>query len=526
MTGAPSHPRRWLILPVLCLSVFLVAIDNTIVNVALPTLDRRLDASTSELQWIVDVYTIFFAGLLLVGGNVGDRLGRRRILQLGLVLFVLTSIGAAGSSSVGALVGWRAAMGVAVALVYPATLALVAAVFRTPQERAIAVGVWSGVSGLAIGLGPVAGGLLLEHFSWGSIFVVNVPVGLAALALGALLVPESRDPSPGRFDPLGALLSMTLGGLLVWTVIEAPSRGWGDPVTLGGFAVSALLLVAFARWELRRPDPLLDVRLFRNPRFSAASAAISIAFFGLFGFIFMITMYFQMVREYSPLEAGLATVPYAVVMGVLSPLAMLVMRKTGAKALVAGGMGLMACGFLIVSRAPIDAGYWSVIVVSMCLMAAGMAFATGPSTDSILSSLPESKAGVGSAVNDTTREFGGALGVALVGSVMSWWYGAQLADYWRALEIPERFVALGRESLGSALTLSREAVPLQGGTLAETAREAFMNGLHAGSVVTAVAALLAGLVALLFLPARAAPQPQPESQPERVEAPLAAPERA
>jgi DHA2 family multidrug resistance protein-like MFS transporter len=502
------HARRWWILAVLCISVLLVAIDNTIVNVALPTLTRELHASTSDLQWIVDAYTVCFAGLLLVCGNVGDRVGRKRILQLGLVLFVLASVAAAQSASVGQLVAARAAMGVAVAFVYPATLALLAAVFRTPVERAIAVGVWSGVSGLAIGLGPVAGGLLLEHFAWGSIFLVNVPVGLVALALGAVLLPESRDPAPGRFDALGGLLSVALVGLLVWTVIEAPSRGWADAVTLAGFAVSALLLVGFVWWELQRTDPLLDVGLFRDPRFSAASAAISIAFFGLFGFIFMITMYFQMVRDYSVLRAGIATLPYATVMGILSPLAMVVVRWVGAKVLVVVGMLLMTSGFIVVTQAPMYADYWSVIVVSMCLIAAGMALATGPATDSILASLPESKAGVGSAVNDTTRELGGALGVALVGSVMSWYYGSHLATAWHGLEVPDRFVAIGQESLGSALSLSQQALPLQTPALVETARESFVHGLHAGSMVTAAATVAGAILALVLLPSRDA-QPQP-----------------
>lgn len=520
------HARRWWILPVLCLSVMLVAMDNTIVNVALPTLNRRLHASTSDLQWIVDVYTVFFAGLLLVCGNVGDRVGRKRTLQGGLVLFVLASLGAARSTSVAELVVARAAMGLAVAFVYPATLALLASVFRTRTERAIAVGVWSGVSGLAIGLGPVAGGLLLEHFSWGAIFTVNVPVGLLALGLGAWILPESRDPAPGRFDGVGALLSIAFVGGLIWTVIEAPSRGWGDPVTLAGFAASALLLALFVRRELRCADPLLDMRFFRNPRFSAASAAISIAFFGLFGFIFMITMYFQLVRGYSPLGAGVATLPYATVMGILSPLAMLFVRRLGTKALVAGGMVLMACGFLIVSQARIDAGYWSVVVVSMCFMAAGMALATGPATDSILAALPEEKAGVGSAVNDTTREFGGALGVALVGSVMSWYYAARLASVWHELLIPHRFVHQGQASLGAALEIARKALPIQGSALAETARASFWHGVHAGAIATAVAALVGALVALLFLPARDAVPPQPEAAAAEAELELAVPEAA
>src|SRR4051794_1886119 len=342
MTADRTHAHRWWILAVLCLSVLLVAMDNTIVNVALPTLSRRLSASTSELQWIVDVYTVCFAGLLLVCGNIGDRLGRKRILQVGLCLFAASSLAAALCGSVDALIAARGAMGVSVALIYPTTLALLSAVFTSRQERAIAIGVWSGVSGVGIALGPVIGGLLIEHFSWGSIFAINVPVVVIALVAGARLVPESRDPSPGRFDALGGVLSAAFVGLLVWTVIEAPSRGWTDAVTLAGFAVSAVLLVAFVVWEARRPDPLLDVRFFRTPRFSAASATISIAFFGLFGFIFMITMYFQVIRGYDALKAGCATLPYAAVMAGLSPVAMLLVKRAGTKLVVSGGMVLMA----------------------------------------------------------------------------------------------------------------------------------------------------------------------------------------
>lgn len=497
-----AQGRRWWVLAVLCISVLLVSIDNTIVNIALPTLSRELDASTADLQWIVDAYVVCFAGLLLVCGSVGDRVGRKRVLQFGLVVFLLASVGAALSSSTEQLVAARAVMGVGVAFVFPATLALVSAIFRTPLERGVAVGVWAGVSGMAIGLGPVVGGLLLEHFEWNSIFLVNVPVGLLALVLGARLLPESRDPAPGRFDALGGVLSVALVGLLVWTVIEAPSRGWTDPVTLAGFAVSLLLLAAFLALESRRRDPLLDLSLFRDPRFAAASMAIAVAFFALFGFIFMITQYFQLVREYSVLEAGLATMPFAIVMGVLSPLSMLIVRWVGTKPLMVLGMLLMAAGFAVVAQAPMDAGYWSVIVVSMCLIAAGMALATSPATEAILASLPEAKAGVGSAVNDTTREFGGALGVAVIGSTMSWYYGVHLATSWSDLQIADRFVRTGQESLAEALTLSQEALPLQIPVLVEAAQESFMHGVHAGSAAAAVAALVGALVVLVLMPSR------------------------
>lgn len=512
--SAATHARRWWILVVLCLSVLLVAMDNTIVNVALPTLSRRFTASTSDLQWVVDSYTVCFAALLIIFGNFGDRWGRKRVLQIGLVLFALASFAAARSSSVGALVATRGAMGIAVALVYPSTLALLTAVFKSRQERAIAIGVWSGVSGLAIALGPVIGGLLLEHYWWGSIFMINIPVIAIALVAGAVLLPESKDPSPGRFDGIGAVLSVASVGLLVWTVIEAPARGWSDPVILAGFVASAGLVAAFIRWELHRAEPLLDMRLFKNPRFSAASAAISMAFFGLFGFIFMITMYFQLIRGYSTLKAGAATLPYAVVMGMLSPVAIQITRKLGTKVVVAGGMLLMACGFLVAATAGVNAGYWEVVVVSMCLMAAGMALATGPSTDSILASLPESKAGVGSAVNDTTRELGGALGVAVVGSAMSWFYGSRLADAWTSLGVPQETVRVGKESLGAGLAASGQAPAAQAGALTDAVRNSFMDGLHAGSLTAAAAALLAGLAALFFLPGQdKAEQPLPEADP-------------
>ena len=328
MEARTRNDRRWWILAVLCLSVLLVVVDNTIVNVALPTISRDLHASTEALQWVVDGYTLTFAGLLLVGGNLGDRLGRRRMLQLGLALFGLTSVTAALAQNSGELIAARAAMGVAATLIYPATLAILNNVFTNPRERATAIGIWTAVSGLAVAIGPVAGGVLLRHFTWSSVFLVNVPVVLIALVAAALL-PESRDPKAGRFDPLGAVLSVAGITLLTWLIIEAPGHGWLSATTLGGIFGALVILALFAAWQARRPDPMLDVRLFRNPRFSAASAAIALAFFGLFGFIFMITQYFQVVRGYDLLGAGLATLPFALIISVFPPVAMIVMKRTG-----------------------------------------------------------------------------------------------------------------------------------------------------------------------------------------------------
>ncbi|HEU5418503.1 MAG TPA: DHA2 family efflux MFS transporter permease subunit [Streptosporangiaceae bacterium] len=500
---ARQNPRRWWILAVLCLSVLLVVVDNTIVNVALPTISRKLSASTQDLQWVVDAYTLVFAGLLLVGGNLGDRLGRRRMLQAGLVLFALTSVAAALSRSTGELIAGRAAMGIAAALIYPATLALLTTTFTSPRERATAIGIWSGVSGLAVAIGPVAGGLLLEHFSWSSVFYINVPIVIITLIAGLRLLPESRDPKAGRFDPLGALLSVAGVGLLVWTIIEAPRHGWGSGQTIGGLAGALVLLAALTAWQLRRPDPMLDVRLFRNPRFSAASSAIALAFFGLFGFIFMITQYFQVVRGYDPLAAGVATLPFAIVTGAVSPLAIMAMKRVGTKFVVTAGLVLMCAGFVVAARTAADAGYWGMIIAGMTLMAAGLALTASPATEAIMGALPPAKAGAGSAVNDTTREIGGTLGVAIVGSVMSSVYGSHIVTALTHLGAPPAATSAARDSVVAGLGVAAHLPPGLREAAVGATRQAFMDGLHSGSLVAAAATAAAALATLAFLPARA-----------------------
>src|SRR5690349_3509205 len=450
---AAAYEHRWWMLLVLCLSVLLVTIDNTIVNVALPTLSRELGATTSNLQWIVDAYTLVFAGLLLVAGHLGDRFGRRRTLQVGLLFFGLASLGAAAAGTTNQLIAGRAAMGAAAALIYPATLGLLSNIFTDARERATAIGIWAGISGLAVALGPVSGGLLLEHFSWNSVFLVNVPLVVIALVAGWRLLPESRDSHPGSFDPGGAIGSIAGIGLLVWTVIEAPNHGWTSATTALGLICSAVLLAGFVRWEIGRTNPMLDVRLFANARFSAASFAITAAFFGLFGFIFLITQFFQSVRGYDTLRAGLATLPFALVVGVLSPVAILLMKRVGTTRVVALGLVLMSAGFVLASGSAVDSAYWGRVVGSMVLMAAGLALTAGPATDAVMGALPLAKAGAGSAVNDTTREIGGTLGVAVVGSVMSSIYGPRVADALTTLGVPLPSVDAARESVVAGLAV-------------------------------------------------------------------------
>ncbi len=401
------HRRRWSILAVLSVCVFLVVVDNTIVNVALPTLSRELSASTTELQWIVDAYSLVFAGLLLAAGGLGDRFGRKGTMQIGLVLFGLFSLAAAFSTNSGQLIAARGAMGIGAALIFPATLAILTNVFADPTERAKAIGIWSAVSGLAVAFGPVTGGLLLEHFWWGSIFLVNVPIVLVALGLGRVLVPTSNDPDVGRFDIPGVLLSISGVGLLVLTVIEGPRWGWSSPSTLLGFAGSALLLTVFVLWELRIPHPLIDVRVFRIARFSAAAASIAVAFFALFGFIFLATQYFQFALGYSTLSAGLHTLPFAIFAGITAPIGARLALRYGPRRVVSTGLVSMAVGLFMASRFSTETAYFGPVVISMALLAIGLSLVTAPATDAVMGSLPPEKAGAGAAVNDTTPRAGG-----------------------------------------------------------------------------------------------------------------------
>ena len=502
--------HRWAILAVLCLSVFLVVVDNTIVNVAIPTLSKDLSASTSQLQWIVDAYSLVFAGLLLAFGSLGDRYGRKGALQIGLIWFAAMSLLASFAQNADQLIAARAAMGIGAALVFPATLAILTNVFTEPTDRAKAIGVWSATSGLAVALGPVTGGYLLEHFWWGSVFLVNIPIVAVALVLGRRYLPASRDPDAGRLDPVGLLTSIAAIVTLVYTVIEAPSNGWSSTPTIVGFVASALLLAGFILWELRRRNPMLDVRVFGNARFSSASASVGIAFFGLFGFIFLITSYFQVVRGYSTLSAGLHTLPFAVAAGVMAPLGARLALRFGTKVVVATGLASMSIGFFWASTLQADTPYWGPIVGQMVLMGAGLTMTTAPATEAILGSLPKEKAGVGSAVNDTTRELGGTLGVAVVGSVFSSLYGPRLVERLAGLPIPAEALAAAESSVQAAVGVAEQAPAAGRPIILQAASDAFLHGKAGGIRVAGAAAAVGAIAAALFLPARAVSVDHPD----------------
>ena len=498
---AVADPRRWQILGVLCVALFAIVMDNTIVNVALPTLARELGADTSALQWIVDAYTLVFAGLLLAAGGVGDRFGRKLALIAGLVVFATFSVAGALASSTGQLIAARAAMGVGAALIFPTTLAIAVNVFTDARERAAAIGIWTAVTGVGVALGPISGGWLLEHFSWGSVFLINVPIAIVAIIGTLALVPNSRDPHARRLDLAG--LGLSIGGitLLVWSIIEAPRHGWTSFATFGGIAGAAVLLATFAWWESRVAQPLLDVRLFRNRRFTAASLAVTLGFFALFGFIFLVTQYFQLVKGYSALQAGVRTVPFALAMAIAAVTSPQIVKRAGTKLVVAAGLTLMACGFAVAATTDAASSY-GIIVVAMVLMGAGLGSALTPATESILGSLPRDQAGVGSAVNDTTREVGGTLGVAVLGSIMASLYGGKIVDALRGSGLSAALQRTAGDSLAAALQIAGRIGGTAGAGIARTAQDAFVHAFQVGSIVTGAVALLGAGIALAFLPAR------------------------
>jgi EmrB/QacA subfamily drug resistance transporter len=441
----------------------------------------------------------------LAFGGLGDRFGRKGAMQVGLVAFMACSVWASFATSTATLIIARGAMGIGAAAVFPATLAILIDVFRDPIERAKAIGVWSAVSGMAVAFGPISGGFLLEHFYWGSVFLVNVPIVIVALVLGAVFIPTSKDPSPHGLDFPGLGLSIAMVGLLVYTVIEGPHRGWLSVETLASFAGTLVLLAAFIKRELSTKEPLLDVRVFRNARLSAATGSIGIAFFVLFGFTFLVTQYFQFVRGYSTLSSGVHTLPFAIGAGITAPIAARLALRFGTKRVVSLGLTNMAIGLIIIGFCEADTAYFGPVIISMLFLANGLALVTSPATDAVMGELPREKAGVGSAVNDVSREVGGTLGVAISGSVFASLYGPKLGELVAKFNMPAEAVALAKESAGAGFAVAEMSpTPEAAAAVRQAVSEAFMHGFHTACFTGAGVALFGALFALKFLPARRA----------------------
>jgi EmrB/QacA subfamily drug resistance transporter len=494
------HARRWWALAVMCCSLAIISIDNTVLNLAIPSLVRDLHASTSQLQYIIDGYTLVFAGLLLTTGSLGDRFGRRRFMAIGLGIFCVGSALSALATEPWHLIATRAVMGLGGAFIMPATLSLLTNIFDDPKERARAIGWWAAVAGGGAAVGPIVAGLLLDRYGWGSVFLINVPVTIGALIAGQFVLPEFKDDHAPALDPLGAVLSIVgLVGVL-WAIIEAPSKGWGavTPVLLGGLVVLALFVV----WELVSAHPMLELRFFRNRRFSAANATLTIVFFGTFGVTFLISQYLQTVLGYSPLAAGMRMIPMPVVMLVFSTQAPRLAERFGSKLVVTAGLLLMTLGLVVASFVPVHHGYMH-LVVSQCIIALGWSFTMAPATEAVMGSLPPSKAGVGSAMNDTTRYVGGSLGVAVIGSIFASFYRPAITDRLAPFRLPASAVAAARESVGGAMAVANRVGGSAGNAIAELARHEFVDAMAPAMRFGAVTLLGAAILVFVYLPARA-----------------------
>ncbi|GAA2057246.1 MFS transporter [Williamsia deligens] len=487
----------------LCLAVFVVNVSTTIINIALPSLVTEIGASTRDLLWIVDAFNLAFAALVLAGGSLSDRFGRRPMLLAGLGLFLVASVGGALSGSPDALIAWRVLAGVAAAMVYPVTLSILTNVFTERSERVMALGMWGAATGLSVAVGPVVGGALLESFWWGSILVFNGLAAAGTLLFALRYVPNSKDPSTPPLDRIGLVLSTVALGALVYTIIEAPDRGWASVPTLVGFAVAAVVLVVFVLQEVRVEHPMLDVRLFTNLRFTAASGAVTSAFFALFGFIFLVTQYFQSVRDYGALETGVRMLPVAGSIAVASILGPRIAVAIGSKVVVALGLVSLSAAFGWASTLSTDTSYW-IVVGQMVFLGAGIGLTSTPATEAIMGVVSPDKAGMGSAVNDATRELGGTLGVAVIGSVALSVY----RDHLGAGSLPEPLREPARESVGAALAASEQAAAQfgrlgaeAGARLADAARASFVDGFTTGCIVAGAVTAVAAILTLVYLPA-------------------------
>ena len=495
---------RRLILASLLLAAFVINLDTTIVNVALPSLVRELHATTSQLQWIVDAYNLVFAAFVLAAGTLSDRVGRKGMLLAGLTVFGLASIAGGLGSSPGDLIAARSFMGLGAAVIFPATLSLIANVFTRRGERALAIGLWGATAGAGVALGPISGGWLLEHYSWPSIFFALAPVAVVTAALVAVTVPTSRDPSARRADLPGLALSTAGMALLVFTVIEAPGHGWGSARTIAGFSSAVAVFAAFIAWERRVPAPMMDVGLFRNPRFTAASGSVTVAFFALSGFVFLVTQYFQFLKGYSPLSTGVRLLPVAIFVGVSSVLGTRLAVQLGTKIVVATGLASLAAGLAWASSASVGTSYLQ-IAAQMVLLGSGIGLTSAPATEAIMGVVPKEKAGVGSAVNDATRVLGATLGVAVIGSVYASLYASHLTSSLPA-RLPRLLASAAHDSVGAALGIAgRLDAAGQSGVAAgvrAAASGAFFHGYQASILAAAGAAVAGAAIAALLLPAQ------------------------
>ncbi len=491
------YKRRWYILAVACLSLFVTMLANMALNMALPSLAKELSLDNTQITWIVDIYSLLFAALLFTMGSIGDKFGRKRILMSGLAIFSLAGIYAATLATSGMqLIAARAVMGIAGAMVMPATLSIITNTFPH-NERAKAIAIWSAVAGAGASLGSIITGTLLEFFSWHSAFYFGAFIAIVGIVAGLKLIPESRDPEQPAIDWWGGLLS-TAGLLaLVYGIIEAPAHGWDSPATIATIGLGLVILAAFVIWELRHKDPMLDVRLFKIPAFGISSLALTLTFFALMGIFFSASQLFQLVLGYGTLQSSLAMLPAIAFVIVSAPLSPRLVSKIGTRWTVGLGMALVSVGIFIVSTVSSTDPSYLHIISGMAVMMAGMGLAMTPTTNLLMSAVPIYKAGMGSATNDTTRELGGALGVAVLGSIIAAVYKDQIAA--TVTNLPAQASEIAKESLPAALVIAEQMGPA-GQALAAAAKVAWMDALSSAMLIGAIICLIAAIIAVIGLP--------------------------
>lgn len=491
------YKKRWWILGVLCLSLLIVMVGNTALNVALPKLSSELGATNTQLQWLVDSYSLVFAGFLFLAGALGDRFGRKGILQAGLGLFAVATLYAGfGAETANQLIGARAVMGLAGAMIMPATLSILTNVFPN-NERAKAIALWAGVSGAGTAFGPLLTGFVLEHYSWHGAFLISLPLIAIALISGAYLLPRSSDPDHTKLDIPGSILSVVGLVALVYAIIEAPHNGWLSAETLAIFGVGVAAIAAFIWWELKTKHPMLDVRLFKIKAFGVSALVLTLVFFALMGMFFNMSQLTQLIWGYGPLDAAIKMLPMSVMIVFAAVISPRLVNKFGKRLVVGSGMLIMALGVALLASLGVEPNYL-VFVVSMCTAALGMGIAMSPTTDLMMSAVPRSRAGMGSATNDTTRELGGSLGVAVLGSLLAGQYSAKIAP--AITQLPEQARIVAESSLTGALKIAESLPAEYGPMLVGAAKDAWIGGFQYALMIGAVVIASSAIVAFKWLP--------------------------
>ncbi len=494
--------KRWLILSVLCISLFIISIDNTGLNLALPSISKDLAATASQLQWIVDAYTLVFASLLITTGSISDRYGRKRMLLIGLALFGLGSLGAALSVSTFMLIGFRSLLGLAGALIMPSTLSIIIDVFRDGKERAKAIAIWSSIFSIGAGIGPIIGGFLIDAFNWSAVFYLNLPIVIIGIVGGYILMPESKDSRAPKPDLPGVSLSIIGLFTLVYGMIRAGEEGWTSNIVLISFGIAAVFLTAFIWWENHSPNPMLPLIFFKNMAFTGANAALTISSFGMMGSMYFFSQYFQSVQGYSPLISALCMLPMTPAVFLSTMMSLRVNRKLGAKLTITFGLLLSGTGFFIFSQvAGIDTAYWRILLI-LLVHGCGIGLTMSPSTNAVMNSLPPNRAGIGSAMNDTTRQLGGALGVAVLGALMNGIYRSGVSHLTDIKGLSEAML----ENIRSSIQGAHLAAHQLGGNLMDmivhTSSQAFVEGMREAFFVGSIAMLIAAVVAVSILPGK------------------------